>query len=101
MISGLIEGYDSEYFDTKLTVIATPVGVLSSAFASPRSIANPFLTRISTTAGGGLGYVRFENLVVPPPTAIGEHLHFMPASFSDSTRYATPSTSTRVSADPN
>src|SRR5438046_5064053 len=96
MISGLIDGYDSEYFDTKLTVIATPVGVLSSAFASPRSMAKWFFLRISATAGGGFGYVRFEKWVVPPPTATGEHQHFMPVNYSDYTRYATPSKSIRV-----
>src|SRR5207249_9791053 len=101
MISGLIDGYDSEYFDTKLTVIATPVGVLSSTFASPRSMAKWFFRRISATAGGGFGYVRFENRVVPPPTATGEDHHVALSSPNDSARYATPSTSTRASADPS
>src|SRR5436309_7395657 len=59
-------GYDSEYLDTRLMVIAAPVGVLSSAFASPRSMAKWFFRRISATAGGGFGYVRFEKWVVPP-----------------------------------
>src|SRR6266705_2912304 len=90
IFSGLNEGYVSEYFETRLTVIAAPVGVLSSAFACPRSMAKWFLRRISATAGGGLGYVRFENRVVPPPTATGEDHHVALSSPNDSARHATP-----------
>src|SRR5712691_6703337 len=56
---------------------------------------------ISATAGAGLGYVRPENSVTPVPTPTGPHHHLAPDSSSSSARYATPSMSARVSADPS
>src|SRR5207245_6520798 len=85
----------------RLTVIATPVGVLSSWSPRPRTIGNLQARRTSATAGAGFGYERPEKREVPPPTATGVDHQVALSSSSSSERQATPRTSMSVSADPN
>src|SRR3989454_2349055 len=85
----------------RFAAIAAPVGVVNSNWILLVFVGNLWARRISATAGAGFGYVRPEKLVTPVPTAIGLLHHLLPDNSSSSARYATPSMSTRVSADPS